>query len=435
MQKSFLRRSLAGFQPYGPGDQPSDDERWIKLNTNESPIGPSPKVIEAIHAAASDSLRFYPSPSSQAARQAIANRFGVAPDMVLLGNGADELIELCFRAFAGAGDQVAFATPTYPLLEPVAAIHECEVSPHPMDADWAMPDSLREDPAPLKFVVNPNSPTGTWHEKRVIEPIVRSAQGVVVLDEAYVDFAPESRLDLLRENDNLVILRTMSKSYGLAGMRIGFALAHPDLIAAMDLVKDVYNLNRLAIVAAAAAIADLRTAAAALDPPRKPTGVRSGLPWASGKRHGNVFQAVLQPATASFETMRHRPADFELVFVDNWKTSTASTWVAGCNPLKPASALPWLASQHIAVVLTVPLFPNGGLTGTLPEGKARFVDVVEGRYDQVHQALAGGFAAPGVEVIGLRIGWEVNSGYPWSHQFCEGDYALWRGAYKRVAGL
>jgi histidinol-phosphate aminotransferase len=257
MQKSFLRRSLAGFQPYGPGDQPADDEHWIKLNTNESPIGPSPKVIEAIRAAATDSLRFYPSPSAQAAREAIAKRFGLSAEMVLLGNGADELIELCFRAFAGAGDQVAFATPTYPLLEPVAAVHECEVSQHSMGADWTMPDSLREDPAPLKFVVNPNSPTGTWHERGVIEPIVKSAAGVVVLDEAYVDFAPEARVDLLRDYDNVVILRTMSKSYALAGMRIGFALGHPDLISAMDLVKDVYNMNRLAIVAAKAAIEDV----------------------------------------------------------------------------------------------------------------------------------------------------------------------------------
>ena len=257
MQKRFLRRSLAGFQPYGAGEQPADDEGWTKLNTNESPIGPSPKVIDAIRAAAGDSLRLYPSPMAQAAREAIASRFDLRPDMVLLGNGADELIELCFRAFAGAGDRVAFASPTYPLLEPVAAIHECEVSPHGMGADWAMPDSLRDDPAALKFVVNPNSPTGTWYGKTVVEPIVGSAAGVVVLDEAYVDFAPEPRLDLLREHDNLVILRTMSKSHGLAGMRIGFALAHPDLIAAMDLVKDVYNVNRLGIVAAAAAIADL----------------------------------------------------------------------------------------------------------------------------------------------------------------------------------
>jgi histidinol-phosphate aminotransferase len=256
MQKSFLRPSLAGFQPYGPGDQPADEELWIKLNTNESPIGPSPKVIEAIHAATGDQLRFYPSPSAAAARVAIAKRFDLAPEMIVLGNGADELIEMCFRAFAGAGDQVAFATPTYPLLEPVAAIHECEVSPHPMGEGWEMPPTLAEDPARLTFVVNPNSPTGTWHRREVIEPIVDASSGVVVLDEAYVDFAPEPRLDLLETHDNLVILRTMSKSYALAGMRIGFAIGNPQLIAAMDLVKDVYNLDRLAIVAAAAAIAD-----------------------------------------------------------------------------------------------------------------------------------------------------------------------------------
>src|SRR5438093_621618 len=142
MQKSFLRRSLADFQPYGPGDQPADDEAWIKLNTNESPIGPSPRVIEAIREAASDSLRFYPSPSAAPAREAIARRFGLQPEMVVLGNGADDLIEMCFRAFAGAGDAVAFATPTYPLLLPVAAIHECQVSPHAMGDDWSMPDSL-----------------------------------------------------------------------------------------------------------------------------------------------------------------------------------------------------------------------------------------------------------------------------------------------------
>ena len=190
------------------------------------------------------------------------------------------------------------------------------------------------------------------------------------------------------------------------------------------------------VAAAGGALADLRAAAAALDPPRKPTGVRSGLPSASGKRQGSVFRSVLEPTTASFEEMRGRPCDFELVFVDNWKNSTAPTWMAGCDALKPASGLPWLASQGVAVVLTVPLFPNGGLAGVLPAGKARFADVVEGGYDEGRtEALAGGIAAPGVEVIGLRVGWEANGGFPWCHQFCEGDYALWRGAYKHVAGL
>ena len=121
---------------------------------------------------------------------------------------------------------------------------------------WALPASFAADPAPLKFLVNPNSPTGTWYRREEVEAVVVGAKGVIVLDEAYVDFAPESRLDLLADRDNLLILRTMSKSYALAGMRIGFAFGHPDLLAALDTVKDSYNLDRLAIVAAKAAAED-----------------------------------------------------------------------------------------------------------------------------------------------------------------------------------
>jgi histidinol-phosphate aminotransferase len=163
---------------------------------------------------------------------------------------------MCFRAFAAAGDTVAFPSPTYPVLEPLCAIHETRVSAHPLDGDWRLPPALASDPAPLKFVVNPNSPTGTWYRRHEVEPVVAGSAGVVVLDEAYVDFAPEPRLDLLAGHDNLLILRTFSKSHALAGLRIGFALGHPDLIAALDLVKESYNVDRLAIAAAVAAIED-----------------------------------------------------------------------------------------------------------------------------------------------------------------------------------
>jgi len=255
MSKSFVRRSLRGFQPYVPGEQPPDGEGWIKLNTNESPLPPAPEVIEAIKAAAADSLRLYPSPTAAPARRAIAEHFGLEVSQVALGNGGDELIELCFRAFVGAGDLVAYPTPTYPLLDPLCAIHEAVASKHAMDERWVWPEAFAVDPAPLKFIVNPNSPTGTWADKDAVEAVVESSSGVVVLDEAYVDFAPASRVDLLASHPNLLILRTFSKSYALAGMRIGFALGHPDLVAALDLVKDSYNLDRLAIVAATAAIA------------------------------------------------------------------------------------------------------------------------------------------------------------------------------------
>jgi histidinol-phosphate aminotransferase len=256
MPKSFLRKSLAGFRPYVPGEQPPDGEGWVKLNTNESPLPPSPRVIEAIKAATDESLRLYPSPTSAPARQAIARHFGLDASQVTLGNGGDELIEMSLRAFAGAGDSVAYPTPTYPLLEPLCRLHEAVPSPHPSNDMFTWSTELMEDPAPLKFLVNPNSPTGTWHGAASVEHAVYRSKGVVVLDEAYVDFAFESQVGLLARHDNLVILRTMSKSYALAGMRIGFALASPELIADLDAVKDSYNLDRLAIVAATAAIED-----------------------------------------------------------------------------------------------------------------------------------------------------------------------------------
>jgi histidinol-phosphate aminotransferase len=239
-----------------PGEQPPDGEGWVKLNTNESPLPPSPKVIEAIRSAAGDDLRLYPSPTAAPAREAIARKFGLEPSQVIAGNGGDELIELCFRAFAGPGDSVGFPTPTYPLFEPLCRLHDAAPSRHPTEQFGELPPSLGPDPAPLKFIVNPNSPTGALFEAREVEAVVVASSGVVAIDEAYVDFAPHSAIDLLGRHENVLLLRTFSKSYGLAGMRIGFALGTPDLVEALDAVKDSYNLDRLAIVAAAAAIAD-----------------------------------------------------------------------------------------------------------------------------------------------------------------------------------
>ena len=256
MPSRFLKRSLRDFRAYQPGEQPPDGEDWVKLNTNESPLPPSPKVLDAIRRAAGDELRLYPSPTAAAARRAIAARFALQPDQVALGNGGDELIEMCFRAFAGAGDRVAYATPTYPLLEPLCRVHEATPAPHPTGEGWSWPDAFVYDPAPLKFIVNPNSPTGHWMEPAEVERAIEVSRGVVVLDEAYVDFAPSSLVGLLGGHPNLLVIRTFSKSYALAGMRIGFALGSPELIADLDAVKDSYNVNRLAIAAAVAAVED-----------------------------------------------------------------------------------------------------------------------------------------------------------------------------------
>ena len=256
MPKGVVRKALEGFHPYVPGEQPPDGEGWVKLNTNESPLPPSPKVVQAIKDAAGDSLRLYPSPTAAPAREAIARRFGVDPARVTVGNGGDELIELCFRAFVGAGDTVAFPTPTYPLFEPLCRIHEARASTHPTEKPSELPPGLAADPSPLKFIVNPNSPTGALFATRDVEAVAAASSGVVAVDEAYVDFASHSCLPLLARFDNVLILRTFSKSYGLAGMRIGFAVGPPDVIEALDAVKDSYNVDRLAIVAAVVAIQD-----------------------------------------------------------------------------------------------------------------------------------------------------------------------------------
>jgi histidinol-phosphate aminotransferase len=256
MPKSLLRQSLQGYAPYVPGEQPPDGEGWVKLNTNEAPLPPSPRVLEAIKAAADESLRLYPSPTARPAREAIARKFGIDATRVALGNGGDELIEMCFRAFGGPGETVAYPTPTYPLFEPLARVHETQVSTHPTEQPAELPPSLGADPARLKFVVNPNSPTGAVFERDAVEAAVAASSGVVVIDEAYVDFAPHSCLPLLDRHPNVLVLRTLSKSYALAGMRIGFALGSEQLIEALDSVKDSYNLDRLAIVAAVAAIED-----------------------------------------------------------------------------------------------------------------------------------------------------------------------------------
>ena len=265
MPSRFLKRALRDFEPYTPGEQPPDAPGWVKLNTNESPWPPSPRVIEAVRAAAGENLRLYPSPTAAPAREAIGRALGLDPAMVCMVNGGDELIAMAIRAFAGAGERVAWPWPTYPYYEPQVRMHEAVPSVHALGEGWTLPRSFLDDPAPLKFLCNPNSPVGTWYPRPVVEEVVASARGVVVVDEAYVDFAPENRQDLLAAHENLVLLRTLSKSAALAGMRIGYALAQPSTIEALNVVKDSYNVDRLAIVAAVAAVEDAEYRAALVE--------------------------------------------------------------------------------------------------------------------------------------------------------------------------
>jgi len=240
-----------------PGEQPEAGRRVIKLNTNENPYPPSPRVLEALARAVDGSVRLYPDPEATALRTLAARLYGVPVDNVLAGNGSDEVIALLLRATIDPGDRVAFPAPTYSLYDTMVAVQGGEIVRVPWPSDFTLPPALASTGAKLTFLCNPNSPSGTFVPVDQIEALARAVRGLLVVDEAYVDFAHDHALRLVGRLPNVVVLRTLSKSFSLAGLRIGFVVARPDLLAGLRTVKDSYNLNRLSQVAAEAALSDL----------------------------------------------------------------------------------------------------------------------------------------------------------------------------------
>ena len=255
----YLRPNIAAMGAYFPGEQPRDDGT-IKLNTNENPYPPSPRVLAALKKATNRSLRLYPGPLSDSLRSVAASVYGVRQENIIAGNGSDEILSILTRCFVGPNDRVAFPTPTYSLYDTLIAIQDGERAAVSYPQDYSLPETLAAQKAAVTFVCNPNSPSGTLAPLTEIEKLARAVSGILVVDEAYVDFAETegaSSLPLIRAYPNLVVLRTFSKSFSLAGMRIGLAFASDEIISGMMKVKDSYNLNRLSMVAAAAALADL----------------------------------------------------------------------------------------------------------------------------------------------------------------------------------
>jgi histidinol-phosphate aminotransferase len=255
-----FRRNIAALAGYVPGEQPQDGGGYIKLNTNENPYPPSPRVVAAVKKSTSAALRLYPEPLSREIRELAASIYGVAPGNVLVGNGSDEVLSILARAFVGPGDRVLYPEPTYTLYDTLVAIQEGVKSSLSYSADFSLPEAFFTEKAPLTFVCNPNSPSATLLPRETIERLAQSSSGVVVVDEAYIDFsgiAGVSSIPLIGRYPNLVVLRTFSKSFSLAGMRVGLAFASEELIAGMMKIKDSYNVNRLSQTAAAAALRDL----------------------------------------------------------------------------------------------------------------------------------------------------------------------------------
>lgn len=251
----YRRASLGADFGYVPGEQPPDDGEWLKLNTNESPLPPSPRVAAAVAEAAAG-LRRYPDPFGEPLRSALARRHGVSPEQVLVVNGADQAIDCCFRAFCEPGDTVVYPTPSYSLFPVLARMFAVNATELPLDEGYALPAALGTAPGELRFAVNPNSPTGVWMAPEALEELFAAAPGVVVVDEAYCDFAPESCIPLLRRHENWLVLRTFSKAHALAGLRVGYAVGSPALVADLAAVKDSYPIDRCAIAGAMAALDD-----------------------------------------------------------------------------------------------------------------------------------------------------------------------------------
>jgi histidinol-phosphate aminotransferase len=257
---ALVRGTVRAMKGYVPGLQPGPGQKLVKLNTNENPYPPSPRVIDALKAAADGTLRLYPSPDAAVLRSEAAAACGLQASQVLCGNGSDEILALIMKAFIDEGDAISYFVPSYslyPVLAVMARARTVEVPLPRMTRESDLASLPVPSPrAKLFFLTTPNSPYGYSFPGPWISRLLQEFPGIVVADEAYVDFAEESSLPLLADNPRLIIARSLSKSSSLAGMRVGFAFAHEAVIAEMAKVKDSYNVSRLAQVAASAAIAD-----------------------------------------------------------------------------------------------------------------------------------------------------------------------------------
>ena len=241
---------------YTPGEQP-DSLSIIKLNTNENPYPPSPKVMEAIASIKPEQLRRYPHPMGRAFRETAAKTFGVTPDHVLCGNGMDDILNLTCRAFSGPEAALVYPVPTYTLYGVLGQIQASIIREVPWGPDYSLPfDTLVQARGAVTYLANPNAPTGTFVPVEEVARLAEALSGVLCVDEAYVDFADTNCMELAKTRPNVLAMRTLSKGYSLAGLRFGYAVGHPELIAGLVKVKDSYNVDAIAIAAASAALAD-----------------------------------------------------------------------------------------------------------------------------------------------------------------------------------
>lgn len=248
---------LREVEGYTPGEQPQGLHRVIKLNTNENPYPPSPRVLEALRGLSGEALRKYPDPLSVNLRTACARRYGFpGPEWIIPGNGMDELLALVLRTFVDPGDAVLATYPTYSLYEVLCTLHGCTLQYVDLDEAFQLSETFYETPARLCFLTRPNAPSGVAIPREDVARLCEAFPGIVVIDEAYVDFCQDDCMDFPHRHENAIVMRTFSKSFALAGMRVGVAAARPEIIGDFLKTKDSYNMDAVSQAAALAAVED-----------------------------------------------------------------------------------------------------------------------------------------------------------------------------------
>ncbi|GAA6619813.1 histidinol-phosphate transaminase [Scytonema sp. NUACC26] len=254
---NYFRSHIDLMPAYSPSEQIELNTKIIKLNSNENPYPPSPKVMEVLHNFSGELLRRYPNAFAQEFQQAASQALGVPVDWIIAGNGSDELLNVVMRACAEPGRKVVYPVPTYMLYRTLTQIQAAESVEIPYSEDYRLPlEELIAVNGSVTFIASPNSPSGHMVPIEDLRKLATHLSGILVIDEAYVDFAEENALDLTQEFENVISLRTLSKGYSLAGLRLGFAIANPKLLGALYKVKDSYNVDAIAIAVGAAAMND-----------------------------------------------------------------------------------------------------------------------------------------------------------------------------------
>lgn len=253
----YFRPNINAMTGYIPGEQPKPGTPIIKLNTNENPYPPSPEAIAVLRNLDIEWLRRYPDPYANEFRQAISDVLGVPTDWIIVSNGSDELLNVVIRACAEMGRRVVYPMPTYVLYRTLTEMQPAEQVEIPYGADYRLPiaDLIAAQGA-VTFIASPNSPSGHSVPLAELRQLAANLSGVLVIDEAYVDFANETALPLVQEFNNVIVIRTLSKGYSLAGLRLGFGIANPSLLSGLFKVKDSYNIDAIACLIGAAAMRD-----------------------------------------------------------------------------------------------------------------------------------------------------------------------------------